>query len=52
MRYGMRHFAEIMFGLVGNFIVRSLHGQDHIGPGVAIGDRENVERIHYLLVRP
>ena len=43
-------FYQYCSRLSGNFSIGSLHGEQHIRAGIAIWNRENVERIHHLLV--
>ncbi len=46
----MRHLAKVLFRRPIDLIKSRLHGQHHVGAGVAIGDGEDIKRVDDLLV--
>ncbi len=50
MRDGVSHLARVRLILVFDFFPRRLHREQHVGPGVAIGHREDVEGINGMVI--
>ena len=51
MRCGPGDLADSVGVGRGDLMQRRLHGQQHVGAGVAIGHGENVERVDDIVVR-